>query len=380
MIQQAIGDFFLVVASTLGFITAYTQIDDGTRKTIAAKRSLSPIVRELPVVIYICAILLVLRIASSGFQGQIYWMLINLQIIILLYSNLLVPTFRAFLVVQVFGAVIFESTGSMDWFSWLFYVVAGVTVFGERWYGRHFKHYQLTYMLPAALIGAIFWVMIAVRFAKTVPLSLALLNLFSFCWAYFALDRYDQDQHEDQRVLAKLTHETQYDGLTQVRNWTTFQEDFNVAFEDPSDLGLITLDIDHFKAINDTYGHLVGNQALMVVATTLSQYLKLNHPSGHIYRTGGEEFTIILPKTDLTEATSIVLACQQQLRQAQIRFSSGEFYLSASFGLAEATAERTGDATGMFKRADHYLYQSKRRGRNCVTIEGKTMTAMANDA
>ncbi|WP_155285823.1 GGDEF domain-containing protein [Lacticaseibacillus zhaodongensis] len=378
MIQQALGYFFLTVASTLGFITVYSQVDTSARKIVAAKRNLNPLNREQPVIIYISALLILLRIIGGGFGGHLLWLLINLQVIILVYSNLLMPTIRAFVIVQAVAIAVFASTGMMNWLNWLLMLVSGAVMFAVRWYGPHFKNDQYIYVLPAGVIGVAFWTTAAVRFPQMVSPGFAAVNALSFIWSFFALGRYDRDQRADQRIIAQLTHETQYDGLTRVRNWTTFQQDFNDKFNSTDQLALIAFDIDHFKSINDTYGHLVGNQALMVVVSTLQKYLRAEYPAGHVYRTGGEEFAIILPDTDRQRATAIVLACEELLRSMPIRYSQGEFHMSASFGLALASGHKIGDATAMFKRADHYLYQSKRAGRNSVTIEGITMSAMRN--
>ena len=84
MVQQVFANIFIVVASTLGFITVYTQIDDGTKKRVAAQRNLSLPARELPLVIYACALLVLLRFISSGFSGDMYWTFINLKAISLI--------------------------------------------------------------------------------------------------------------------------------------------------------------------------------------------------------------------------------------------------------------------------------------------------------
>ncbi|WDF82812.1 GGDEF domain-containing protein [Lacticaseibacillus pabuli] len=373
MIQQVLANIFLVVASTLGFVTVYQQIDDGTKKRVAAERSLSPAAREVPLVIYVCAVLLVLNFASSGFHGLMYWVFVNLKAIIMIYASLLMPTMRGFVIVQICGAYTLNSTGNMTGYTWAFYLLAAAIMLGQRWASAHLRQHDFLYLLPATAIGLLSWVLAGVRLQSTVALSTIIINMGSLLWAFFALWDYDLYQRQDQRVIAQLSHQVQYDGLTQVRNWPTFQQDFNHAYDAGGELALITLDIDHFKAINDTYGHLVGNQALMVVATTLRECLS-DEPACRLYRTGGEEFAIIAPQHELSQATDLVLKSQRRLRNAKIRYSKGEFFLSASFGLAIVNGKDT-NSTAVFKRADHYLYQSKRCGRDCVTIEGTTMTA-----
>ena len=374
MIQQVFANIFVVVASTLGFITVYTQIDDETKKRVAAQRNLSLPAQELPLVIYVCAVLILLRFVSSGFSGAMYWTFINLKAIILLYASLLMPSTRAFLLVQLCGVATLATTNMMTWYTWVLFLVGASIMLVERWYGAHLKEHFFLYLLPVVFIGIAFWIIVGFEYLDRISWSLVLINIISLAWSFFALWDYDLYQRKDQRVIAKLTHAVQYDGLTQVRNWPTFQEDFNNAYHKGGDLALITLDLDHFKQINDTYGHLVGNQALMVAATTLNDCLTDKALPCRLYRTGGEEFAIIVPNHSLADATALVLKCQKSLRLAKIRYSKGEFFISASFGLAMVNAHDT-NSTAVFKRADHYLYQLKRSGRDCVTIEGTTMTA-----
>src|SRR5699024_6442168 len=119
-----------------------------------------------------------------------------------------------------------------------------------------------------------------------------------------------------------------------------FRQDFTHNYGQLSEtpqLALVVMDIDHFKHINDTYGHLVGNQVLMMVATQIQSYLKRQDPNYKFYRTGGEEFAMILPGADLARAKVITLICHQLLDDMDVRFNGGEFNITASFGLAMAT-------------------------------------------
>nr|WP_054733092.1 diguanylate cyclase [Secundilactobacillus similis] len=81
---------------------------------------------------------------------------------------------------------------------------------------------------------------------------------------------------------------------------------------------------------------------------------------------------MILPGADLARAKVITLICHQLLSDMDVRFNGGEFNITASFGLAMATT-KDGNSTAVFKRADHYLYQSKHAGRDCITVEGETL-------
>lgn len=371
MIRIGIANLFIVVIATLGFASVYTQIETGTKLRLAKNHSLSALEQRLPQVIYLCGMLILLRVINSVTTGWLFWALVNIQLIVLMYSNLLVTNLADFVIIQAVGLGMFATDGGMNWLTTPAYLLGCLAVYGERWYGKRLKQHEFLYLLPPIIIGAFFWVIVWLNSQALTP-ALAMTNFIGFAWAYFALWDFDHYQRRDQQVIAKLTREVQYDGLTQARNWTMFQRDFNHAYLQSQDgpLALIALDLDHFKHINDHYGHLVGNQALMTVSQTIQAYLHTENSGYQFYRTGGEEFALILPGATLDSATDILKQCQQRIRQAIVHGELGEFQLSASFGLAMAKSN-DGNATAVFKRADHYLYQSKRAGRDCMTIEGK---------
>lgn len=373
MLRIWMTDLFLVVIATLGFASVYTQIEAGTKARLAKNHSLSALDQRLPQVIYICALLVLLRVMNSAADGWLFWVMLNLQLIIMMYSNLVATNWLDFVVIQVVGVVMFASAGGLHLLTGIAYLIGCLAVYGERWYGKKLKAHAFLYQLPPIVVCGMFWWVVWFT-SPTLTSSLAIVNFLGAVWANFALWDFDHYQRRDQQVIAKLTREVQYDGLTRARNWSMFQRDFNDAYLQIQDqsLALITFDLDHFKHINDHYGHLVGNQALMTVSQTIQTYLHAENDGYQFYRTGGEEFAIILPGADLQTATAIVKACQQRIRFAKVHGSFGEFNLSASFGLAMATPN-DGNATAVFKRADHYLYRSKHAGRDCITIEGRTI-------
>lgn len=371
MLGSAVATLFLVVTSALGFAGVYNQIDAGTKQRVAKKKSLSVFAVSYPLIIYICAVMVLLRWLSADVANG-RWIFLNLMTVIMVYSNLLVQTFAGFATVQLVGTLVIFGTGTVNLTAWPLYALACLTVFAERWYGPKLARNRFAYIVPSLIVGAIFWFYMGVTYAAQLSLITAFVNYLAFTWAYLALWDYDQYQRRDQQVVARLTREVEYDGLTQARNWITFQRDFTSQYgrlQAAGPLALVVLDIDHFKDVNDNYGHLVGNRTLMAVAATLMQCLKEQNPDYELYRTGGEEFAIILPGADSATAETVVRECQKQLRTLPIRFTSGTLNVTASFGVAIADA-RDGNSTAVFKRADHYLYQSKRSGRDRITVEG----------
>lgn len=375
LIGNYITSIFLVVACTLGIMSAYFQVDAVTRQRVAKQRDLGRLKADYPLVVFVCLVLLLLGYLSTTANHQIFWVLINLQAILMLYSNLLLPNLSEFLIIQGMGALMFFLAGdALNWVTWLIFLASCLVVYGEHWYSKYLAHHPYFFLIPPLIIGIVFWTRVYF-ISSNLTLTDTIVNYIGFAWAYYALWVYDQSLQRDQQVVAKLTHEVQYDGLTRVRNWTMFRQDFNHNYgqlTDTPQLALVVMDIDHFKHINDTYGHLVGNQVLMMVATQMQSYLKRQDPAYKFYRTGGEEFAMILPGADLARAKVITLVCHQLLSDMDVRFNGGEFNITASFGLAMATPE-DGNSTTVFKRADHYLYQSKRSGRDCITVEGETL-------
>jgi len=137
-------------------------------------------------------------------------------------------------------------------------------------------------------------------------------------------------------------------------------------------LALIMIDIDHFKRINDTYGHLTGDLILRGVAEVILQNLRRTDAAAYsAYRYGGEEMSVILPKTDLDRALEVA---ERLRRQVEARVFSGtnreEIRITVSLGVATLTAEMTED-DHLVAAADGALYAAKEGGRNRVCRAGE---------
>ncbi len=174
---------------------------------------------------------------------------------------------------------------------------------------------------------------------------------------------------ESLRQSLELAEETGLrDPLTALWNRRAFEDLLNSQIEQAESnntpVSLILSDIDHFKKINDTFGHLVGDDVLRLVSNTIAQNVK---GRDSVSRFGGEEFAIILPETSLENA--LVLALQikdalaaQHWSMRQLKGSIGQ--VTASFGVAQF---REGEKkVQLLERADQKLYQAKKAGRNCV--------------
>jgi diguanylate cyclase (GGDEF)-like protein len=152
------------------------------------------------------------------------------------------------------------------------------------------------------------------------------------------------------------------DPLTGLLNRLTLQDSIKLTIDQHSrtltPMTLVSIDIDHFKLINDKHGHDIGDQVLIQIATLLKKRCR---SIDKLYRLGGEEFLFILFSTDLTNAQLFSHSIQQEL--AEFNFEYG-LAPTLSIGLAEIDKEKTWDE--YLKKADENLYRAKNSGRNTI--------------
>jgi diguanylate cyclase (GGDEF)-like protein len=129
-----------------------------------------------------------------------------------------------------------------------------------------------------------------------------------------------------------------------------------------SPLSVMMLDVDHFKEINDTYGHAIGDQVLCSLAQGCQENIREVDILG---RYGGEEFAIILPETDGLDALAIAERLRKYVQTVPRETQKGEVLVTISVGVAELT-ENIFDLASLLDRADSALYAAKQAGRNCV--------------
>jgi diguanylate cyclase (GGDEF)-like protein/PAS domain S-box-containing protein len=166
------------------------------------------------------------------------------------------------------------------------------------------------------------------------------------------------------RLMDLLQEEAETDELTGLPNRRTFFDTAANLFRASETISLFMLDIDHFKQVNDTYGHDAGDEVLRALADAG----KNNSRQKDIFaRIGGEEFIALLPETDLEEACSIAEKPRTALeRQTFVHtWRKGNFPFTASFGVV-TRAPGENDVEQVVKRADQALYKAKESGRNRV--------------
>ncbi len=176
---------------------------------------------------------------------------------------------------------------------------------------------------------------------------------------------------EEELMQARMQMEAlaMHDGLTGLLNRRAIEEyaeaEFNMANRKKQAMSVILLDIDHFKNVNDRFGHKFGDVVLRRVAQTLKEDLRNYDRVG---RWGGEEFLLILPDTELKDAVTVAERLRSKTAAAQISLENGE---SFSIHISLGTACTTGQFQSLAKlidAADQALYQAKQSGRDRVCV------------
>ena len=178
-----------------------------------------------------------------------------------------------------------------------------------------------------------------------------------------------------------LAHQATTDPLTGLKNRRSFHElgeQILQAAGGGMDFSIIHLDIDHFKQVNDVYGHAAGDEVLMAVSKQLNHVVRAPEPSGRggdiLARIGGEEFAILLPNTNRLGAAVMAERIRAALEKLPIWIGETRLTVTASLGTANYRGEKVETIRELLNIADRRMYLAKKLGRNriCVNDEGKT--------
>jgi diguanylate cyclase len=209
-----------------------------------------------------------------------------------------------------------------------------------------------------------------------------------------AMDQHQADEHQQEDTLSEQLHtliervkvmerdsasaesriEEQRqralrDVLTQLPNREGYQARLEQEFERwkryKRPLTLIVCDIDHFKRVNDTYGHLAGDKVLRIIAKSLAKRLR---KTDFIARYGGEEFVVLMPETEQSKALTVADGVRSAISSCPFHFKETPVSITLSFGITEFMEPDKPDSA--FARADKALYIAKEQGRNrCIVAQ-----------
>ena len=164
--------------------------------------------------------------------------------------------------------------------------------------------------------------------------------------------------------LSDLVSTDALTGLFNFRHFkTVLQAEMDRSKRSGIPTSLVLVDLDHFKAVNDTYGHEVGNRALKHVASILTGEVRT---TDIVCRYGGEEFAVIFPETHLNLAVKVADRIRQHVYDNPLPVDDGEIRLTASMGASVYMKTSILDLVDFVDSVDKYLYEAKQSGRNCI--------------
>lgn len=175
-------------------------------------------------------------------------------------------------------------------------------------------------------------------------------------------------EHENRQLRAEVSH----DHLTGVATRGAFEErlaeEFAHAQRRGYSVGLLNLDVDHFKHLNDTYGHRAGDSVLRHIAGALKDVVGR---SGFVARCGGEEFSIIAPHGEPNHLRQLAEEIRTEVANSTVEHDQQRLSVTVSIGVAWTTSAGPATPDGLIEAADRALYQAKRAGRNRVMTAGE---------
>jgi diguanylate cyclase (GGDEF)-like protein len=262
-------------------------------------------------------------------------------------------------------------------------------------------HIEMLMVLPFLLIGPFFFLGLRMRaalvsgaltlvsFAASAaffelapnvalrPCAFLLLGLIACTIAARHLERGSRTAFLESRIIAELA---QHDALTGTKNRRVFDEYLSrlwqQAMKDGRAIAILLIDVDHFKAYNDRYGHQAGDEVLRQVAQTLQTFVC--RPLDVLARYGGEEFAVILYDVDRVQAMDFATRIHRAVGELAIehRGSRTAEGLSISVGVAAIRPANKRNPRGALQLADQALYEAKARGRNRVELMNDTEYGM----
>jgi len=177
----------------------------------------------------------------------------------------------------------------------------------------------------------------------------------------------DQADMAYQLRIASLTHIDDLTGLLTMRSARrAFEKEMVRSLRYRRPVSVLMMDLDHFKQVNDTYGHAAGSHGLAEVGRLIRESTRVTDISG---RFGGEEFITVLPETDAAPALVVANRIRETIARRAFRYGDESFQLRISIGIATAPTHGN-DAGRVIEAADAALYRAKSLGRNrCVVHE-----------
>lgn len=323
-------------------------------------------------VIYMLVFVFVMQLSVVGKADS--WEFVNFHLIAVVFCsfflNIRMPYYSLLPVVIVY--MVFDQS-IFYWESWSYAVVFVLFFWSMNylrlWVPNH-RYPWLYYYGAVAFYGGILWGLIKLKYSLDWDNTLQEYGyLMIFAGLLYA---YVNMLTQDSEIKLRLAQFASHDALTETENFAAYTEHIKYLFDDSAknnlNLSMMMFDIDHFKHVNDTYGHLAGDRVLQEVAATVTTVLAANDEKVKLYRTGGEEFNVLFPGYDLASTKVIVRQVFEAVNHLVVKYEDEEINVSISVGVS-TLHQADGSPIDLYNRVDQNLYFSKRHGRMRVTVE-----------
>lgn len=355
----------------LGVFTLYQVVFDWLKTVVHEKKmSISDnTVKSLFGVIYMLVFIFTMQSTIVG--KSISWEFMNFIVIALIFCayflNIRVPIYFFVPIILVY-MVFNHSIGY--WESWCHALTIMLSYWSFNYIQRHptKSHPFIGYIIVGIIWGGIMWYFVALKFSLT-------MSVFLQEWGYLVifevlLYSYVRMLLRESELKGHLEAFANHDALTKSENYAAYSSEIKYLFANSlrNNLGLsmMMFDIDHFKQVNDTYGHLAGDKVLQKAVSTTQTVIDDNDPKVKLYRTGGEEFNVVFPGYDLPATEPIVSQIFNALNHLTVRNKDQEISFTVSMGVSGiSSTDKTPD--DFYNRVDDNLYHSKKNGRMQIT-------------
>ena len=373
-ISWRVSPFITSIFFILGVFTLYEVLIDWIKSKIKINKfNLNEhFIESLFGILYM--LIFIFSMQASIVGRSVSWQFMNFQIIALIFCayflNIHVPYYVFIPIVLIY--MVFNSSINY-WQSWCH----GFTLMFFYWsmyyvytWSQNKKYPFLYYIDTGVLFGGLLWFFVKIKFGFSWQVLVE--QWFYLIIFEVLLYSYVRMLFREDRLKLHLTESATHDALTKSLNYAAYESEIKYLFENYQEnnlnLSMMMIDIDHFKSVNDTYGHLSGDQVLQHVVDVVQTVINANDSKVKLYRTGGEEFNIIFPDYDLESAKIFVKEIFNALNHLQVNLVNQRINISVSVGVSEISKH---DITpnDFYSRVDSNLYQSKKNGRMQITAK-----------
>lgn len=319
-------------------------------------------------------LIFVFSMKTPVFSSASGWEFMNFQLLAVIFCAYFLNIHLVYyLFPPIVLAYMFFNGSFGYWQSWGHAVTLVAFFMTMNWIRRKFHGQRFAwavYMGVGIPFGGLLWVWMKFKFNFSwLTMQQQWLYLIVFEALLYA---YVNMITRDGEVKVRLARLASHDTLTATGNFSAYTEsartNFVASLKTGKPLAMVMFDIDHFKQVNDTYGHSAGDAVLQQVAATVSKVLAQNEPKFKLYRTGGEEFNILCPGYDVAAASDLATQIFEAVNQLTVHTAAQDIAVTLSVGVS-AVLVTDKSPMDFYNRVDRNLYYSKQHGRHQITVD-----------